>query len=121
MAMSFASPPLLHHRSGCRAAMHESPGINRVLDQFQDLIIDGKMPMDLLSGTAFRKMRQRNLFLAIPKQGLPNTSQFSELGKHTADRFLDLAIGHHFDSIVLRSHITHSDVPKDFAPSNHFP
>ena len=121
MAMSFPSPSILHHRFSCCAAMHESPCIYRVFDEFQDLIIDGKTPTDLLSCPIIRKMRQRNLFLSIPEQSLPGTSQFPELGKHTADGFLDLAISHHFHLVVFRPHITHRDVPKDFAPSNHFP
>lgn len=100
-----------HHSASACPTVYECTGVGRIGQDRQDSLVAGNLPRDLRSASAATDARQGNPFLNLPQGGLSHAAHLAKLAEYAVDRLLDLTVGRHFDSVILRSYISRRHVP----------
>ena len=78
-------------------------------------MVEGKLPIDLVIFLIVADRRQRDLFLAKPKQYLASTPEFLEFAEHQMKGILDAHIRIKLDRMVQPPAETHRQAESQFA------
>src|SRR5580698_5588569 len=81
VSLRLSRTPVHNGRAGLRLSKGICSGINRVDENLQHGIVDGKFPSDRGSASVARQRWKRDVLLPEPQQHLPRTSQLGHLGE----------------------------------------
>ncbi len=100
---------VLDHRARAGAAKHIGPGIDRVVEDVQDRVVDGQFPPDFAPGRSVDNRRERDLFLPEPHMYLPDGPHPVEFGKHQSNGVLDPPVRVLVDPIPADAHVANGN------------
>ena len=113
--MAVPCPPGDAHRLGCRAPIHERPGIARMAQPRMATVRAGQAPQDVLAHGPRAHRWQRQRCRTIPEHRVTGTAQGPPLLQDASDGVLDVALGDLCDPLIPGADEPDGDFPHAMA------
>src|ERR1700679_536167 len=121
MATAFSRASINHLRPAASPAMRKGPGIRRIFEDAQQLLIIWQLPHDRRHAGPTPLNGQWDFFMMMPQQHLTQRSQALKLSKDSAHGGLNFSIGSHLDASVAAPDVADGHPAHNFSPEHFLP